>query len=225
MKLFRKTRMKIAQQAACKSIIKHGFWFVDIPRTSSTSIRVELGRKFGSAYGKSHVIGGKFTLPQAIPDHLTAINMRDLLGRDNWERLHKFTIVRNPWDRILSMYLFRKKVGYLETNWSFSDYVNRLYKANETTKEFKFHGYRYGAADYLIDENSNIIVDSIIKYEDRAAGLAKVSKAIQLEGMGSIKVQQANSSKKCYQDYYNPETKSMVAELYVKDIDLFGYHF
>jgi len=47
--------VKYKQARGRRSIIKNGFWFVDIPRTSSISVRVQLVRRFGSVYGKERV--------------------------------------------------------------------------------------------------------------------------------------------------------------------------
>ena len=34
------------------AILRRGIWFIDVPRTSSTSINTELGERFGRPYGK-----------------------------------------------------------------------------------------------------------------------------------------------------------------------------
>src|SRR5262245_8701167 len=91
-------------------IRRHGFWFVDIPRTSSTSIRVELGRFYGLPYGKSKTFEDQYSTPQIFRDHVPAREMREILGTDLWERIFTFALVRNPWDRIVSMYNWRRKV-------------------------------------------------------------------------------------------------------------------
>ena len=46
----------IRSHLAFQEIKANGFWFVDIPRTSSTSIRVELGQQYGPAYAKANGI-------------------------------------------------------------------------------------------------------------------------------------------------------------------------
>ena len=96
----------------CHSIRKNGFWFVDIPRTSSSSIRSELGKHFGRAYGKTNVNEREYQTPQIFRDHITARKMKALLGNKTWESIFTFTIVRNPWERIFSMYHYRKKRSF-----------------------------------------------------------------------------------------------------------------
>ena len=65
-------------------IKRNGFWFVDIPRTSSSSIKVELGNAYGAPYGKANLIESQFSTKQTIPDHVPAVYMRTHLGVESW---------------------------------------------------------------------------------------------------------------------------------------------
>jgi len=71
---------RLEVQLARLSILRHGFWFVDIPRTSSSAIRAELGARFGRAYGKRKAESG-YATEQVFDDHVTAFVMREALGR------------------------------------------------------------------------------------------------------------------------------------------------
>ena len=88
---------------------KQGLFFIDIPRTSSTSIRAELGRCFGIAHRKSERRAIKVLRLQLSRDHWPAEKMRQFLGPSLWEKLFTFTVVRNPWDRTLSFYRHVKR--------------------------------------------------------------------------------------------------------------------
>ena len=56
------------------------FIFIHINKTAGTSI--------GKAIG----------LP--IKDHLTAQEVLSRIGKDRWDAAYKFTLVRNPWDKV-----------------------------------------------------------------------------------------------------------------------------
>ena len=88
---------------------KQGFFFIDIPRTSSTSIRAELGHRYGIAHRKSGRRGAEPLRLQLFPDHMPAKEVRQLSGPLSWEKLFTFTVVRNPWDRTLSFYRHVKR--------------------------------------------------------------------------------------------------------------------
>jgi hypothetical protein len=213
------------RQLGRQAIRETGFWYVDIPRTSSSALRVELGRRFGPVYGKENLIEREFSQRQVFPDHIPALKMREILGRVAWDQLYTFTIVRNPWDRILSFYHYLRKRDAIPSDWSFSDYVARLVEADAKTPYFRYYGRRYGAANYVLDENGIVIVDEIIRYEDRAAGLQKVSARLRMETLGTLHLQVARPARHPYGDAYNDKTADLVAGRYAKDVTLFGYDF
>ena len=72
--------------------------FVHAPRTSGTSI-------------EKSILNGKL-----VPDtmkHLRASQFKKMFNEE-WDKFYKFTIVRNPWDRIISMYHqpYFKEIGF-----------------------------------------------------------------------------------------------------------------
>src|SRR5438552_9191698 len=86
------------QLSACRRQVEHaGIWFVDIPRTGSTSLKLALAEHFGSEFGKSYVREDCRLTKKVIADHTTAIRAQQILSPELWKRLFTFTIVRNPW--------------------------------------------------------------------------------------------------------------------------------
>jgi len=209
-----------------KQIKKHGFWFIDIPRTSSTSIRVELGSAYGPAFGKSDVFEKGFKQIQFIPSHLTAKIMKDNLGSNEWEKIFSFTLVRNPWDRMVSLYHYRLKSNLLRQDMKFSEFVKRL-KPDMFGKEgtYNYFGHYFGCADYIIDENDNVIVSFVGKYENRDKDLKYIADKIGLPGLGKLALQKALTDNKHYSEYYDEHTKNIIENVYAKDIELFKYKF
>lgn len=207
------------------SVVRHGFWFVDIPRTSSSSIRIELGNRFGRAYGKRNVIGSQHSSSQIFSDHIPAREMRAFFGSSKWNRIFTFTIVRNPWDRTCSMYHYRHKVNSIPKEWSFRDYVLKLAKADYKSKFFEYYGFRFGADEYILGENGKIIVDFIAKYENRANDIQLIASRLKLDDLGKIRFQSAKPRETHYSEYYDQETREIIRRLYSKDIELFGYEF
>jgi len=139
-------------------IIKNnGFWFIDVPRTSSTSIRYSLGSQFGSAYGKNNVIEAAYRTKQTFNDHNTAMQMREIFGNEMWSSLFTFSIVRNPFDRAFSLYNFLIKRNKIP-GWSFKYFISVLGEVGGVPVVFKSNIHRYSAADFLSDKQGNIIV-------------------------------------------------------------------
>jgi hypothetical protein len=207
------------------SVMKNGFWFVDIPRTSSSSIRIELGKQFGEAYGKSNLLEQKYSMNQIFPDHLPAKEMINILGEDNWKKIITFSIVRNPWSRIFSLYNYRKEKKNIPVEWTFSDYVKKLERAEPFDTFFKYHGFRFGSSDFLTNERGEILVNHVLKYEKRCEDLKSLSNILGFELSGKIKTQYSICKDYNYSHYYNWKTKRIIERLYSMDIELFHYSF
>ncbi len=206
-------------------LLGHGFWFIDIPRTSSSSIRTELALRFGAPFGKQNLLEKSHATDQYLPDHMTALQLVETLGRDTWDELFTFTIVRNPWDRVLSMYFYRRKKGSIPDTWSFTDFVLQLENPEPGSGYFRYHGHRLGAADYVLDREGEFLVDHIIRYEDRESGLRLAREKCKFEGLGRLSIQHATPEKTRYADHYNDQTRDVIARLYARDVDLFNYQF
>jgi hypothetical protein len=225
--VFRRPNVKrfLKKAYGCLSIVRHGFWFVDIPRTSSSSLRSEFGKHFGRVYGKKNLIEKEHATSQIFVDHIPAREMRSLLGNSIWKRIFTFTIVRNPWDRTHSMYNYRQKVFGIPREWSFRDYVFALEGASCESEFFEYHGYRYGASEYVLGDNGEIIVDFIARYENRSHDLKMIASRLKLDDFGGLCIQMATPKDKHYSEIYDVETREIIRRLYAKDIDLFGYEF
>lgn len=221
-------RQKIDNHILRFKVWRAGFWFVDIPRTSSSSIRIELAKKYGALHGKSNLLEKNYATPQLLSDHLTASHMRRIIGARLWKNIFTFTLVRNPWDRLVSMFNYRKLISSVPKNMEFRDYVFALSEAkskpldlfNEYQKQ-----YYYSMADYILDDDGRIMVDFICRYEKRSEDLKYIGSKLGIEGLGSMHLQAAYPERKHYSYYYDNETIEIVGKIFSKDIELLGYQF
>jgi hypothetical protein len=222
----RRNRIRLNRCLAKRNILNKKCWFVDIPRTSSSSIRVEMGRLFGIGYGKENEGDSFFSQQPAFDYHLTAIEAKRELGDRFWQQAFTFSFVRNPWARFLSLYFFRKSINELPDECSFSDYVRQLNSPwyNGENSLHSYQAYYYSMSEYLLDKQGNLLVDFVGKYENRERDLSQVAQRLGVEFSG-IRLQVAHASNSDYSKYYNDETKSIISRVYQKDIELFGYEF
>ena len=223
-RMLRRLRHKAKQSWACAQILHHGLWFVDVPRTSSSSIRAELAGHFGSVHGKTELFEEEFAAKSLFSAHQPASRMRRILGERAWEEIFTFTMVRNPWDRAVSLYAYRRRIGDIPEEWTFRDYVLRLGEANANTEYFQYYGYRWAAADFLVDSDGELLVDFVGRFETREHDLKHVAARVGFEGLGRLALQAASRGKP-YRDFYDPETVAVIRTLHRKDIELFGYDF
>jgi hypothetical protein len=83
--------------------------------------------------------------------------------------------------------------------------------------------------DWLTDDDGNINVDFIGKYENLEDDFGKICKMI---GIPILSLSHTNTAemrtgepRKHYSYYYDDELKDIIAKLYKKDIDYFNYDF
>ena len=211
------------------NIVRHDidrfrFWFIDIPRTSSSSIKVELGKRYGISFGKSRLIETNLATTQIIPNHIPARRMRDNLGKQLWSDLFTFALVRNPWDRMVSLYQYRSLIGNIPNELGFREYIRELFKSRGRGL-FKYHGFYYSNLDYISGENGEIIVNFVGKYETRDLDLQIIARKLGCPELGTLHLQSGKKGNSQYNNYYDDETKRIVAEIYSKDIEFFNYTF
>lgn len=140
-----------------------------------------------------------------------------------------FSFVRNPYDRLASCYTQKivtqnSKPGKLRTTlrWelnyqkpSFKNFIKIIAEKDNITKDRHWNLYHN-----LIPVND---IDFIGKFENLQEDFNTICDKI---GIPHQELPHANKSKhKHYTEYYDDETRQIVAEKYAKDIEYFNYEF
>jgi hypothetical protein len=133
-----------------------------------------------------------------------------------WENYYKFTIERNPWDKVVSSYFWHKKIkehqfGDLE----FEEYI-------KTCQLLPIDWEMYAHQDGLL-------VDEVFLYED----MDKMYKTLNDRfGFNITKEQRANTKLKSgirkvkdYKDMHTKITINFVSKLFENEIKTFGYSY
>jgi len=141
----------------------------------------------------------------------------------------KFTIVRNPWDRLVSAYFFLKNGGFneLDKAWfseelgvysGFEDFVRTWLNKKNIWKWYHFQPQYH----YILEKRKMMSLDFIGFLENIDEDFMYISKRIGV----NCSLPSSNKSKHAtYTNYYTDETKNIVAEVYAEDIKLLGYNF
>jgi len=180
---------------------KHGFVFIHINKTGGTSIVKSLGVR---------------------SDHPRAKRALEYSQKKAWENYFKFTFVRNPWDKECSDYHYHSRLWHKKTNrkkLSFEEYL----KLPELHPQHKKYFWHSNQLDWLRSLNHEIEMDFIGRFESLQEDFNTVCDRI---GMPRRQLPHKNSSSHDgYTKYYTDETREIVANLYAKDIEYFGYRF
>lgn len=140
-----------------------------------------------------------------------------------WDSYFKFAFVRNPWCRFVSTF-FDKTKQVIGTKWELDKYSK--YK-DSTFSEFckqifneKMNDSHILPQTKLVDFNN---VNLIGKVENLQHDFNTVCDRI---GIPQKQLPHKNATNhKHYTEYYDEETKQIVAEIYASDIEKFGYKF
>ena len=149
---------------------------------------------------------------------------------DSYKNYFSFSFVRNPWDRLVSTFFFLKSGGHHKND--MSAYSKYMKTHSESFKEFIIEKFNNEAINQVIHlkpqhhwicKNDQVCVDFLGKTESLQNNVNELCSALNIE---SIELRHLNqSTHKHYAEYYDNETREIVAEKYARDIEYFGYKF
>jgi hypothetical protein len=186
--------------------------FIHVPKVAGTSINHAI---YGRTLGHYSALEIKRKFPKLFSNSFT------------------FSLVRNPWDRLLSAYRFAKQ-GRTETMGmtspkqyqipefdSFETFVLEwLVNKNVDELDFVFQPQ----SRFLVDEQGQLLPDYVGKLEHMDESIRYIESNINRK-LNIPHVNKVNK-KGSYRDYYtSQEMIDIVRDLYSKDIELFNYEF
>ena len=141
----------------------------------------------------------------------------------DFNKYFKFTFVRNPWGRVVSFYHYQIKRGWdyypFDETIPFKEFVKNWLKKMPGQTKLNTHP----CYDWISDENDDLLIDYIGKIENMQQDFDTICEKI---GIPHQKLPQKNKTNhKHYTEYYDDETREIVAKKYAKDIEYFGYEF
>lgn len=187
---------------------EHQCIFIHIPKTAGTSIVKAL---FGND-----------------SRHVPCVEY-ERANRRKFKRYFKFAFARNPWARLHSAYEFLKKGGMNEMDaaWaastlapyaSFEEFVVQGLRRPEIRKWIHFQSQ----VSFVEDESGRIAMDYIGRVENIAADFAVIQQRL---GIGGSLVHLNRSTIGSYEQAYTAEMIDIVANVYERDVQAFGYTF
>lgn len=187
---------------------KSGLLFIHVPKVAGTSIEQAI-------YDTDRWLSG----------HCYALDYYKE-NQEEFKCLFSFGFVRNPYDRLVSAFLYLKKGGGCTEDFLFSQEV----LANIDFKEFVFElqknpkllSWIHFQPQYLFlcDEEKKILVNYVGKYENIQEDFSTICQKNNIEKT----LPNANTNPHInYTFYYDEETAKIVAEIYNDDFRIFGY--
>ena len=147
---------------------------------------------------------------------------RTEVGAETFDSYFKFSIVRNPWDRLISQYTYmrqrpdlRSYIG-MESDAPLAEYLERIAEIE--------HVQWMPQVSFIQDAKGRDMTDFIGRFETLEADMQHVFARI---GTNCPRLPRMNVSEREreYRCYFDAATCLTVARMYAADIEHFGYTF
>lgn len=174
------------------------FTFIHIPKTGGSTI--------------TWLLGNRFIDSQARKKHDRWID-GDVYG-------FVFSFVRNPWDRVLSLYGASR---YWDTM-TFPEFSEKILFSDSPRKgPLKTESFLRNQVDWISDNDGRIAVNMVGRYENFERDLTKIMSRIGAP-VGTYSIPHINKSiHPKIEEAYTPELVDRIGEIYSRDIEIFGY--
>ena len=188
------------------------FIFIHIPKTSGNSLSLFL-KDFidDDIIQKSSRMGEKQGISILCGEKGITIKHADIKYYENTygEKINdyfKFTIVRNPYDRMLSFYFWSKRKNNQKFNRN--EFINFIKKNKSLQHKYIDNTFHIIHFENLINELKNIeCFKEIVDFNNYPT------------------LNASSNSKRNYNEIYDKELKDLVFNKYKKDFELFGYEY
>jgi len=166
---------------------------------------------------------------ETIGQHVDAVTMKRHLPAEVWRDYCKFSIARNPWDRVVSLFAWKTrndptmkpqkrlvhKLGMpfdelSELRKNFATFVSRGFETND-----KF---------YILD--GDLCADIMVRYEHLEEDLQALASRLGLPPLTVPRLKTGiRPGQYHYSQYYDQATRDLVGDRHAHDIRLFNYRF
>jgi len=161
-------------------------------------------------------------------------------GKEKFNEYFKFTFVRNPWDRFISLWMKFKEEPKLQEQFNglFDLHIDTDFKEPQEVLRYLLLAHRKGIMmprwfkpqyEYIHDENLKVLTNYVGTYEKFQFCFDFLCDRIDIPHKtlpwGGEEHRRHNKEGKHYTDYYDPVMINAVAEIYHDDIRTWQYEF
>lgn len=190
--------------------------YFKMAKVASSSIKQELVKTIPDLVSRTN---------KPIPDQTTFKVWINKINDDDFLKYFRFTFVRNPFDRAVSLYRYFFEMvkfnpelkKYKDKKLSFYEFLTN--KELRTVKSIQFHEFPQSKVKF----ENKLLINFVGKFENINKDWEYVCNKVKIP---YSKLPVTNATKhKHYSEYYNKETISIIEERYQQDLILFNYRF
>jgi len=155
--------------------------------------------------------------------HETAGAMRDSIGAEAWEEAYTFALVRNPFERIVSIYYYRVRTdegGMADRHLNFNTWVARVW-AEHDPRYWEASHLLAPCADWLC-EDGRLLVGDVVKLEEIRAEWPRICARLGIDRP----LERANhNSHPPYRAICDAAARKLIEDAFAEDLERFGYRY
>lgn len=208
------------------------FLFIHVPKAAGNSLAEHLvahcreGGGNTGLHNPKNLEGIREVNAYGLHKHATAAAWKRVLGEKAYRAMFKFAVTRNPWDRLVSHYIFKQRKRHQRQS--------RVWEWNEDHENFGAWLGRAATFDGMCLEDPGWLgrkkgkaggyeTDFNLRFDYLQEDWKSLCSLIQIPYAPLS--HRNKGDHRPYRDYYNLKTYRRVAELCAREIEHFGYRF
>ena len=209
---------------------QHSFIFFAVPRTGSTTVR----RVLDQYSDIQSVYITETDEEHPFYHHISPREVLEIFDERGWtyEEYRTFCFVRNPWDRVVSLFHHRMKmwhdgwVGTLKRKVKMRVKQQQLFDQFVKNQISDWGRLEEPVTHFISDDVGAPLVDDVLKFENISTVLpGYLSSHFGISLSPNQLPHKNRSHRKSYGRYYDAHTKSIIDSVYEADIKRFSYSF
>jgi hypothetical protein len=200
----------------------HRCVFIHIPKTAGQSVEQYFLDLLGLTWKAREQLLLKFNPdPQRGPPRLAHLTATEYVACGHIDQAQfasyfKFAFVRNPWDRLVSEFEYRRHKKRMD----FKAFLFKHFPTSERGDPFR---HVIPQCEFICSPDGEFLVDFVGKFENLHGDFDVICQRLQIPNLGLP--HRNKSVRRHYMEYYDSETQAFVSEFYKRDVELFGYQF
>lgn len=202
------------------------FIFVHVPKTAGKSVSAALmpyADKKAANPLHIHETISEFYQRTRKAGHRPPLPLMRRRSHDDSARYadyFSFAFVRNPWARAVSSFSYLQKIDLPEAkNLDFDRFMHDLESGAHYLQSIFIPKQQI---DFMTDYRGEIVLDRVCRYENLQQDFAEVCERI---GVKPDLEWRNPSQHRPYVDYFDDAKRAVIARIYARDIEAFGYRF